>query len=74
MSRASPTEKLQAEEERRKQEEAEEALRQAEIEAEEARRKAEEEERIRRENSGLKKTGKKFKNFLKSLISEPEDE
>ena len=67
-------EKLKAEEERRKQEEAEEALRQAEIEAEEARRKAEEEERIRRENSGLKKTGKKFKNFLKSLISEPEDE
>ena len=67
-------EKLKAEEERRKQEEAEEAARQAEIEAEKARLKAEEEERERKKNSGLKKTGKKLKSFLKSLISEPEDE
>ena len=34
----------------------------------------EEEERKRKENSGMKKMGKRISKFIKGLISEPEDE
>jgi cell division protein FtsA len=64
-------EKQKAEEEKRRQEEAEEAARRAEEEAAEAARKAEEEAK-KKENR--KKTVGKLKNFFKNLIAEPEEE
>ena len=63
-------EKQKAEEEKRRQEE-EEAARKAEEAAAEAARKAEEEKK-RKENSGLKKFGSKFKNFLNNILTEEE--